>query len=418
MPRAAVERSNLTTRTIEAVKPPPSGVMTIWDSKLKGFGARVRPSGSIVYVLRYTTQAGRQRLLTLGPHPALSPNAARDLALKHKHSIIGGADPVENRDELRAAETFGDLIDRYLSAHVATKNRPSTARRNKQQLAADVPASLRAKPVAAITERDIRRIHEKRADKPYSANRLLRVLSKVFSIAVKEDLISKNPAKGIEHYPEAKRERWLTADEIDRLSAALATDPNRRAANLFRFLLLTGARKGETLEATWDQINLEQGIWTKPSAHTKQRREHVVPLSAPARLLLSEMHTAAKEDGFPSPFLFPGDPPRNPLPKDATLKPLQSPKRAWETVCKRAGIKGARMHDLRHSFAAHLASGGTSLHMIGRLLGHTQSATTARYAHLAIDPLREASERMGAIVSRTDPARPSAEVVALPRAKG
>jgi integrase len=418
MPRIANRRASLTTRTIEALKPPTAGVATVWDGGLKGFGVRIRSNGAIAYVLRYTTEAGRQRLLTLGAHPALSPNAARELALKHKRNILEGADPVETREELRAADTFGDVIDRYLSQHVATRNKPSTARRNKQQLSADIPASLRAKPIAAITSRDIQRLHDKRAATPYSANRLLRVISKIFSIALRQGLVAKNPVQGIEHYPEAKRERWLSADEIDRLSGALATDSNRRAANLFRFLLLTGARKGETLGATWDQIDLERGIWTKPSAHTKQKREHVVPLSAPARLLLSEMHAAAKKDGFPSPFLFPGDPPRNKPPKGATLKPLQSPKRAWETVCKRAGIKAARMHDLRHSFAAHLASGGTSLHMIGRLLGHTQSATTARYAHLAIDPLREASERMGAIVSRTDPSRQSAEVVALPRAKG
>lgn len=418
MPRIAKRRANLTTRAIEALKPPKSGLTTVWDGELKGFGARIRANGAIVYVLRYTTTSGRQRLLTLGAHPTLSPNAARDLAMKHKRAIIDGADPVESRDDLRAADTFGDLIDRYLNNHVATKNRPSTARRNRQQLKTDIPDSLRAKPLAAITTRDIQRLHEKRASTPYSANRLLRVLSKVFSIAVKQGLIGQNPVKGIEHFGEAKRERWLSADEIDRLSIALADDPNRRAADLFRFLLLTGARKGETLAATWDQIDLEAGTWAKPSAHTKQKRAHVVPLSAPARLLLSEMYAIAKGDGFPTQYLFPGDPPRKPLQIDAPRKPLQSPKRAWASVCKRANIQGARIHDLRHSFASHLASGGVSLHMVGRLLGHTQAATTARYAHLAIDPLREASDRMGAIVSRSDAGSSPAKIIKLPRVKG
>lgn len=417
MPRKAKRRANLTTRTIEALRPPAMGMTTVWDGELRGFGVRIRSTGAIAYVLRYTTASGRQRLLTLGSHPALSPNAARDMAMRHKRTIMDGADPVEARDDLRAADTFGDLIDRYLTQHVAHKNRPSTAKRNKQQIETDIPDTLRAKPLAAITTRDIQRIHDRLAATPYSANRLLRVLSKIFSIALKQGLIERNPVKGIEHYPEAKRERWLSADEIDRLSAVLATDTNRRAANLFRFLLLTGARKGEALAATWAQIDLERGIWAKPSAHTKQKREHVVPLNAPARLLLSDMHAAAEKDGFPSPFLFPGDAPRKPLSKEAAPKPLQSPKRAWTTICQRAGIKDARIHDLRHSFAAHLASIGTSLHMVGRLLGHTQAATTARYAHLAIDPLREASDRMGAIVSRNDAARPSAEVIELPRAK-
>ena len=175
-----------------------------------------------------------------------------------------------------------------------------------------------------------------------------------------------------------------------RLTEALANHSSRDAANAVRLLLLTGARRGEVLSATWHQFDLAVGVWTKPSSHTKQKREHRVPLSASARQLLADMRTDAERRGETSPYLFPartGD------------APIGDIKKSWIALCKAAGINGVRLHDLRHTYASVLASAGQSLPVIGALLGHTQPSTTARYAHLFDDPLRAATERVGAIVS-------------------
>ena len=183
-----------------------------------------------------------------------------------------------------------------------------------------------------------------------------------------------------------------------RLTKALAGHPDRQSANIVRLLLLTGARKGEMLTATWGQFDLVNGVWTKPGATTKQRTEHIVPLSAPARQLLANLHKVRDDSGY----LFPG-----------RLGHRQDIKAAWTAICQAAGIEGLRVHDLRHSYASSLAGAGFSLPVIGALLGHTQPGTTARYAHLQDDPLRTATERAGALLS----GQPSAEIVPLKGAR-
>jgi integrase len=224
------------------------------------------------------------------------------------------------------------------------------------------------------------------------------VLSKMLELAMKWEIRTDNPARGIERAPEEKRERFLTPAEIARLGEVLATHPEKVSANAVRLLLLTGARRGEVLGATWDQFNVLDGIWIKPAATTKQNKLHRIPLSAPAMQLLVDMKTDADlenarrgRDRLPDlVHLFPGG-------KEG--QPLQEIKRFWTSVCAKAGISGVRIHDLRHTYASILASSGLSLPIIGRLLGHTQAQTTARYSHLFDDPLRAATERAGAIIS-------------------
>jgi integrase len=205
----------------------------------------------------------------------------------------------------------------------------------------------------------------------------------MFSLAVKWGLRADNPAKGIERYHEERRERWLSDDELRRLLEALSDHPNQRAANAVRFQLLTGARIGEVLASRWSDIDMERGVWIKPSHHTKQKRTEHLPLSAPALALISKMREQA---GITQQFLFPGNTPD---------KPLLGIKKFWRGVTEQVRLKDYRLHDNRHTHASHLVSSGLSLEIVGRLLGHTSPMTTKRYAHLADDPLRAATERFG-----------------------
>ncbi|HCC23904.1 MAG TPA: site-specific integrase, partial [Holosporales bacterium] len=212
----------------------------------------------------------------------------------------------------------------------------------------------------------------------------LALLSKMFSLAMGWEWREDNPAKGIERYPEEKRDRWLNDEEIQVLWKVLEEYSNQSAACVFKLLILTGARKGEILHATWDQFDLEKGVWTKPSHLTKQKKKEHLPLSIEAIEILETMKSQAS-----SSFLFPGK---------VEGKSIQEIKKAWDTIRKKSGFPDLRIHDLRHTHASHLVSSGLSLSIVGKLLGHTQASTTQRYAHLADEPLRQAAQLFGSRV--------------------
>jgi integrase len=406
-------RTRITHQLIQKLEPPIKGNRITWDNEVIGFGARITAAGAISFVLRYVLQ-GREHVMTIGRHPDLSPAAARQHAIRLRGEIVAGRDPLALRIAAREQPTVTDLCADYLERHAKAKKRQSSTEDDASLIARVVRPQIGAYKVSAVTTRDIDTLHQGLKDRPYQANRALALLSKMFSMAVQWGWRGNNPCQGIARFPEQKRERWLTSKELEVLADALDEHPDQRVANGIRLLLLTGARRSEVLGATWDEFDLSRGIWTKPSAHTKQKREHVVPLSAPALALLAEMHKDAKANGFPSRFLFPGD---------VEGKPLQEIKYSWSKLCQKAGMgawvqvtdnsgkpvideagepklvwkSNARIHDMRHTFASHLVSKGLSLALVGRLLGHTQAATTHRYAHLALDPLREASDQFGAI---------------------
>ena len=215
------------------------------------------------------------------------------------------------------------------------------------------------------------------------------LLSKMLSLAAKWGWRTDNPVKGIERFHEERRERWLSDRELSLLFAALLAHPNQRAANAVRFQILTGARIGEVLKARWSDIDLNRGVWIKPSHHTKQKRTEHIPLSGPTLSLLSDMRKVADPT---EENLFPGN---------ASGRPLQGIKKFWKGVTAQAGIADYRLHDNRHTHASHLVSGGLSLEIVGRLLGHTNPTTTKRYSLIADSPLRAATERFGAKVIRS-----------------
>ncbi|HEV2562262.1 MAG TPA: site-specific integrase [Rhizomicrobium sp.] len=294
---------------------------------------------------------------------------------------------------------------------------------------------LGSKKISEVTPSDIDALHAHiSSTTPVRANRTVEVLRKAFNLAIRWGIRSDNPASGVRRSPEEKRSRYLTPAEILKLGEALSAHREKTSANAIRLLMLTGARRNEVLHARWDMFDLDKGVWVKPSAHTKQRKEHRVPLSAPATQLLAEIAadanaTNSKQKASPSPYVFPGRP----------GKPITDIKRTWLTVCKSAGLtqriekrtkdgqvvktaKGkpilvwqptVRVNDLRHTYASILASHGLSLPIIGALLGHTQAQTTTRYAHLYDDPLRAATERVAAVVT----SKGQAEIVPLRRSE-
>jgi integrase len=387
----------LTDRIVRQLEPPASGNQITYDAETKGFGCRVTAGGSRAFILNYRRKSdGRERRFTIGSFPTWGVGAARDEAKRLKRAIDGGADPVGEHHESRTAATVADLADRFLQEY-APRKRPSTQRDYQQQITVDIKPAIGRMKVAGVSYADIDALHRKiSARAPVHANRVLALLSRMFSLAIRWGLRSDNPVKGVERNQEHKRQRYLTGAELARLTTALAELRDQGAANVVRLALLTGCRRGEALAARWADFELAAGVWTKPGATTKQKTTHRVPLSAAACQLLAEMKAQAGD----SEWLFPARFTPHRLDIDD----------AWAILRKTAGIPDVRLHDVRHTFASVLASSGLSLPIIGQLLGHTTAQTTLRYSHLLDDPLRAATERAAAVITGKAPAK----VVPLP----
>lgn len=392
----------LSDKVVKAAAVPASGQALTWDSDVKGFALRVTANGARAFVLDYRLD-GRKRRYTIGRYPDWSVAAARDAAKTMKRQVSRGDDPMADRDHSRTAPTVAKLWSLYERDHLPTKR---DAAKDREMWDGYIKPALGRMKVDSVRRTDVREMHRQitQAGKPIRANRVLSLASKMFAMSVADyEMRADNPAKGIPRNPENKRARYLSQAEIARLSQALNKHPSRVAADAIRLILLTGCRRGEALSATWTQFDLERGIWTKPSAHTKQKKEHRVPLSAPAIQLLQDIRDRQPAD---EPHVFPGR---------ETGEHLKSLKQPWTAIRERAGIPDVRLHDLRHSFASILVSQGLSLPLIGAMLGHTTPATTQRYAHLHDEPLREAAEAVGAVVGR---GADSGQVVPFKRGQG
>lgn len=395
----------LTQTFAKRVMAPSSGNQIHYDGEISGFGLRVTASGAKSFVLNYRYN-GRERRYTIGPFPEFSVEIARDKAFELRQSISNGVDPfilreTMHRDAIESEarlRTLRDLANEYLRRHAMVHKRPKPIHEDKAMLDRVVLPQLGRIRVANISRRDVSNLHSALQATPYRANRVLALLRKMFNFAISDNEgewgIAKNPATGVQKFQEAKRERWLSEDELKRLSTAMDCYPDKRAAlaevsekqrlflrkeaqravNSIRLIMVTGARKGEVLLATWSQFDLERGVWTKPSHSTKQKRVEHVPLNDQAIDFLKSLPREGD-------YLFPG----------RMVEHLTDLKFPWAAVCEDAKLKGVRIHDLRHTYASHLVSRGVSLPTIGQLLGHTQAQTTARYAHLADNPLREAA---------------------------
>lgn len=404
----------LTKRNIDALAPA-SRIYYARDTDLRGFAVKVTPSGSKLYCIIYRPHPGGRgvapRVESIGAVGAMAPEQARRAASEALARIRLGADPISEKLEKRRAATVAELIDAFDREHVRTKLKEKTAGAYAPALAT-LKIELGSQKAESVTRAKLAAIHVSMNATPYAANRALAIWAKMFAWAGDRGIVPDgfNPARRIERYREQGRERFLTADELTRLGDALRlaeTDglpwdadeagPNakhlakaenrrtrfdRHSIAAIRLLILTGARLREILTAQWSQLDMQRGVLFLPDSKTGRKP---IYLSAAAQAVLASI---PQYDG--NPYIIAGAKPGAPR---ADLK------KPWESITRAAGLSGLRLHDLRHSFASVGAGGGLGLPIVGRLLGHTQTATTARYAHIDADPLRRAANQIGAEIS-------------------
>jgi integrase len=394
----------LTEGIIKALKSPPRGSRLIGDSELTGFAVRVfapskaHPEGARTFLLSYWLN-GTERRFRIGSWPDWSVLAARGEARAIRQRVDRGEDPAEQRRERREAPTMFELADRYRREHLPRKSKQS--QHDDGVMLGHILRQLGAeRRVADVHHGDIVALHRAITESghPVLANRTVSCASRMFALALLpmageakpwRDHAQGNPCKGIERNPEQVKERFLSPAEIAAVIEGLDAYGRTSAADCIRLIMLTGCRPGEAMLATWEQFDAQPGFWIKPSTHTKQRKEHRLPLSAPALQLIANIR-AARDELRPADFVFPGQ---------RSGQPLRQLRTCWDAVCKHAGLTDVRIYDLRHTFASVGAGGGLSLPLIGRLLGHTQARTTQRYAHLADDPLKEAADRIATVIT-------------------
>ena len=393
------KREKINLRSVTALKPGE----TIFDSDLKGFGARCQREAK-TYFIKYKFGV-RQRWYTIGRHGSpWTPDKARKKASVLLGMVADGADPATVRDEDKQAGNIAALCDSFLSEYAKEYKRPSSVaadNRNIENHIKPVLGKLRVKDVTRAditafvrkvkdgkTAKDEKRGKQSRAivkGGPGAANRCLALLSKMFNWAEKLGFRpdGSNPCRHVDKYKEGSRERFLSEKELANLADVLAESETNGtetpyAVAAIRLLIFTGARLREILDLEWSHVDIERVMLSLPDSKTGKK---TVYLSAPALAVLAEIPRMQN-----NPHVICGG-------KDgAALVNLQKP---WRRIRKRAGLDDVRLHDLRHSFASVAASGGLSLPMIGKLLGHSQTATTQRYAHLGADPVRAANEAIG-----------------------
>jgi len=394
----------LTKRIIDALEPNSGRRRILWDSALPGFGCLLHPSGRRVYVVQYRTLAGRSRRLALGAHGVLTPEQARTLATEKLADARGGRDPAAERRQARDALTVKELAERYEQLHLPKKKARSVAE-DRRILTKYVLPALGSRVLTEIGAADISRLHAAMHEAPIMANRVLAVLGTLFGLAEEWGLRpdGTNPCRRVKRYPERRRERFLSEAELARLGTAIAELEREGprgtvGANALRLLCLTGCRRGEVLGLTWQEVDFERGLLRLADSKTGAR---TVVLGPPALELLTKLARSQKgERVFPD---------RRGYKCGLDVELAEQ----WKRTRAQAGLPDLRIHDLRHTHASVGAAGGLSLHLIGALLGHKRPGTTARYAHLADDPIRAAADRVANRIAAALEGRPGADVVPL-----
>lgn len=384
---AKLQSMTISRRTVNALRVDRDTVF--WDSELPGFGVRAYPTGSRMYVVQ-TRARGRSTRLTVGRHGVLTPEEARRRAALIIARVKAGEEPIPAplSPKPEPGPTMADLAERYRTEHLEVRCKPSTVKTAATAMEQHILPALGTVPLMEVEREKVLALHGGLSETPAMANFVVDVISRMFTMAEAWGMVpdGTNPCREIAKYRARRRERFLTDGEFRRLGEELGASVaegkvSAHAAAAIRLLMLTGCRCNEILTLQWKDVNLEGNEIRLRDSKTGPR---AVPLSAAAVKVLADLPRVPD-----NPWVIAG------RVKGTHMKNLNAP---WGVVRVRADMEEVRIHDLRHSFASRALALGESLPMIGKLLGHRRAQTTARYAHLARESVKEAAARIAASI--------------------
>ena len=388
-PTAKPQRYHLEEKLLRRLEPPPKGSRIFYDGGVAGFGFRVTCRGVCAFILNYYAPSGRERRLTIGRWPVWSAAAAREEAKQIRRRIDRGEDPLEDRQQRRAAETFGELAAEFLAQHSAEKK---SGAQDKRYMEADVLPHWRHVKLRDIARRDVLRLVEgKSKTAPIAANRILALVRTMFNWAVSRDLVASNPCLQVKPPGrEVSRDRVLSLDEVAQFWAGFTEGPavNAGVVDAARLVLATAQRPGEVCAMEWAAVDLAGRWWTIPAERAKNGLAHRVPLNDVAIEILRARRAAAAPSSsspkakhprerwvFRSPrgegYMAPGRIALA-LRRSRALQRSKDPSERGRD----AGAGEFTPHDLRRTAASQMAGAGVSRMVVGQVLNHVERGVT------------------------------------------
>lgn len=388
----------LTKRVVDAAKPREARY-EVWCGELEGFGVRVMPSGKRVFVVRYRTQDRARRRVTIGRYSdALTCDQARRAAGRVLARVKLGEDPAAEREAQRKAAKVAELCEAYELEHVPTMK--LSTQRSERSLLEKVREVFGRKTVAGLQRADLERLRLAMRETPGAWNKVLGLISRMYNWGLQREAfgITANPTARVKKNRERRIERFLSPPERAALMRVLELAERRppkteghtapEACNVIRLLAMTGCRLGEILDLTWRMVDWERRCLALPDSKTGSK---MIPLSGQALVRLERIRETQSGAG-PNDRVCPG----------ADGRCVSNLGRTWRRIRAEAGIEDVRLHDLRHSFASDAIMAGVPLQVVGKMLGHKATATTARYAHIADDVLHQAVARVGNAIEQRE----------------
>ena len=415
-------KTKLTKRVVEQAEPTGTRY-DLFDDELKGFALRVGINGHKAFYYFYRAGRGRSaplKRLRLGTFPTMTVEQARHLAKEKAASVALGGDPSQEVKADKASVTMSQAVPMFVDEHVS-RLKPNTQQSYMSIIDKHLRGVASKRKVKDITYSDIAKLHHDMKATPYLANRAIAILSKFFSWCELHGYRQRgnNPCLGIVKYKEHKRQEFMSAEVLsiigDTISTMESTWHNRQITKekrsseyidtitpqvgaAIRLLMLTGARVGEILSLEWERIDLERGTALLPDSKTGFK---ILQLTAPALAVLDSLPQVDK-------WVFPSN---------SASGHMANIKDAWRDILKQSGLSGWRLHDLRHAFASMMVNSGASLPIVGKILGHSNSSTTERYAHLEANPARQAAEQAAIKIAEAMNKKPQrGKVIPLQRA--
>ena len=429
---------NITKRAVDALKcQEGEREVRLWDNEVKGFFIRAYPTGRKVYAVKYR-HGKTQRIYTIGKHGEFTPESARDEAKTILQDVTKGKDAAITKSQIKNALTISDLTNVYFATAPLTNpnKRAQTWYDDKRRIENHILPQMGGLKVNAINRLDaakaINAIKEGKIRQRFksdklrgivnvqggegAARRTLATISAIFNWGIIHADIAANPFKHINLGTAKSRERFLSHQEANSLIESINSLESQErfqkaTADAIRVLLLTGARKSEITHLLWGEVDFERKRLQLPPERTKSggsNGDRFINLMPAALEILKRRCDANEKLGQDASIYV--------FPSDRTGEPIVNLTKPFKAVLELAGIDELRIHDLRHSFASFAIADGASLYLVSKLLGHANTRTTERYAHLSNDPLQDAVAKIGRrIMSKNEDNMGGGEVI-KPRA--